>query len=328
VCRLTSVPIIVFVGICIDQTNPDRPDVAPGVDHMMRGERFALGSLLAGCIVLGLKAAAWWITGSAALYSDALESTVNVAASVIAWVALRFAARPADANHPYGHEKAEFFAAVIEGALIVVAALLIFHEAWQSWLRPRSLEVPFRGLALNAGATVINAIWSAVLLRVGRQLRSPALQADGRHLLADVVTSAGIAVGLLLVVSTGLLVLDPCLAAATGVYVLWSGMVMISGSVSVLMDAAPEPAVVNRIKELVANSAAGAIEAHDLRTRHAGRHTFLEFHLVVSGAMTVAAAHTICDRIEDTLRAEMGHLLITIHVEPEEKVKRGGVPVL
>jgi cation diffusion facilitator family transporter len=294
----------------------------------VRGERFALGSLAAGCAVLALKAAAWWITGSAALYSDALESTVNVAASLVAWLALRFAGRPADATHPYGHEKAEFFAAVIEGVLIVVAALLIFEEAWQSWQRPRMLDVPIQGLALNAAATAINAAWSAVLLRVGRQLRSPALRADGRHLLADVVTSLGIAAGIILVVATGLLVLDPCLAAATGIYVLWSGMTMISSSVSGLMDAAPEPAVVNRIKELVANSAAGAIEAHDLRTRHAGRLTFLEFHLVVPGAMSVAAAHRICDRIEDTLKAEMGHIMITIHVEPEEKAKRGGVPVL
>jgi divalent metal cation (Fe/Co/Zn/Cd) transporter len=132
----------------------------------------------------------------------------------------------------------------------------------------------------------------------------------------------------ILAVSTGLMVLDPCLPAATGVYVLWSGMAMISRSVSGLMDAAPEPAVVNRIKELVANSAAGAIEAHDLRTRHAGRLTFLEFHLVVPGAMTVAESHRICDRIEDVLKSEMGHLMITIHVEPEEKAKQSGVPVL
>lgn len=295
---------------------------------MMQGERFALGSLVAGCLVLGLKAGAWWITGSAALCSDALESTVNVAASLVAWGALRFAARPADANHPYGHDKAEFFAAVIEGSLIVVAALLIFDEAWWSWLHPRPLDVPFRGIALNAAATVINAIWSAVLLRVGRRLRSPALRADGRHLLADVATSVGINLGVVLAVTSGQLILDPCLAACTGIYVLWSGMVMISSSVSGLMDAAPEPAVVSRIKELVANSAAGAIEAHDLRTRHAGRLTFLEFHLVVPGAMTVAAAHTICDRIENVLKAEMGHLMITIHVEPEEKAKQNGVPVL
>jgi cation diffusion facilitator family transporter len=294
----------------------------------MSGASFALGSIAAGCLVLGLKGVAWWLTGSAALYSDALETIVNVAASGIAWVALRFAARPADANHPYGHDKAEFFAAVIEGVLIVVAALLIFVEAWQTWMQPRPIVLPLRGIAFTAVASAINAAWSLVLLAAGRRLRSPALQADGRHLATDVVTSIGIAAGIILAVVSGYLILDPLMAAATGVYVLWSGMRMISTSVSGLMDSAPEPAVVNRIRELVANSAAGAIEAHDLRTRHAGRLTFLEFHLVVPGSMTVAAAHEICDRIEDALKAEMGHLMITIHVEPEEKAKQCGVPVL
>jgi cation diffusion facilitator family transporter len=294
---------------------------------MTSGERFALGSLCAGCVVLGLKAAAWGLTGSAALYSDALESTVNVAASLIAWMALRLAARPADANHPYGHDKAEFFAAVIEGVMIVVAALLIFAEAWHAWRNPHPITTPFGGIGLNAVATVINGAWSFVLLAAGRRLRSPALQADARHLIADVVTSVGIAAGVFLAVWTGQYILDPLLAAATGIYVLWSGMRMISASVGGLMDEAPEPAVVDRIKALVANSASGAIEAHDFRSRQAGRSTFLEFHLVVPGSMTVAAAHTICDRIEDTLRAEMAHLMVTIHVEPEEKVKPGAVRV-
>jgi cation diffusion facilitator family transporter len=295
---------------------------------MNQGERVALGSIGVGCLVLGLKGVAWWVTGSAALYSDALESTVNVAASMLALGALHFASRPPDANHPYGHDKAEFFAAVIEGVMIVVASLSIFDHAWQTWRDTRPLALPFQGIALNVVATLLNAAWSAVLLRTGRRLRSPALSADGRHLLADVVTSAGIALGVLLTVVTGILKLDPLLATATGLYVLWSGMAMISSSVGGLMDAAPEPAVVNRIRELVASSAAGAIEAHDLRTRHAGRLTFLEFHLVVPGAMTVAAAHEICDRVEDSLKAEMQHLVITIHVEPEEKAKQHGVPVL
>lgn len=275
-----------------------------------------------------MKAAAWWITGSAALYSDALESIVNVAASVIALAALRFAAIPPDANHPYGHDKAEFFAAVIEGVLIVVAALSIFEHAWETWHALRAITVPYHGIALNAVATVLNGAWSAVLLRSGRRLRSPALVADGKHLFADVITSIGIACGVVLTVLTGYLVLDPILAAATGVYVLWSGMMMISSSVGGLMDAAPQPSVVHRIRGLVAESAAGAIEAHDLRMRYAGRLTFLDFHLVVPGTMTVAESHAICDRIEDTLRQEMQNLVITIHVEPEEKAKQHGVPVL
>jgi cation diffusion facilitator family transporter len=294
---------------------------------MTSGERFALGSIGLGCLVLCLKSAAWWITDSAALYSDALESTVNVAASLISLVALRFAARPADANHPYGHDKAEFFAAVIEGVLIVVAALLIFAQAWDSWNHRHTLGMPFSGIAFNGAATVLNGAWSGVLLAAGRRLRSPALEADARHLFSDVITSSGIIAGILLAVATGQYWLDPVLAAATGIYVLWAGMRMISSSVSGLMDSAPEPAVVNRIMQLVSGSASGAIEAHDLRTRHAGRLTFLEFHLVVPGTMTVAAAHAICDRIEDALKAEMDHLMITIHVEPEEKAKRTGVVV-
>ena len=148
---------------------------------MTSGQRFALGSFFAGCLVLSLKAAAWWLTGSAALYSDALESIVNVAASLIAWTALRFAARPPDANHPFGHDKVEFFAAVIEGVLIVVAALLIFAEAWQGWMHVRPLEAPIQGIGLNAVATIINGAWSGVLLAAGRRLRSPTLDADGRH---------------------------------------------------------------------------------------------------------------------------------------------------
>jgi cation diffusion facilitator family transporter len=275
-----------------------------------------------------MKAAAWWITGSAALYSDALESIVNVAASAMAMAALRFAAIPPDASHPYGHDKAEFFAAVIEGVLIVIAALSIFRHAWETWQDLHPIARPSEGLALNAVATILNGAWSVVLFRYGRRLRSPALLADGRHLLADVVTSVGIIIGVALVVLTGYLALDPILAAATGVYVLWSGMVTITSSVGGLMDAAPQPAVTRRIRELVAESAAGALEAHDLRMRHAGKLTFLEFHLVVPGTMSVAESHAICDRVEEVLRTEMQHLVITIHVEPEEKAKQHGVPVL
>ena len=275
-----------------------------------------------------MKATAWWLTGSAALYSDALESTVNVAASVIALIALRVAATPADANHPYGHEKAEFFAAVIEGVLIVAAAVSIFHHAWLVWRAPHPLGSPFEGIGLNAIATALNGFWALVLFRVGRRVHSPALVADGHHLLADVVTSAGVTLGVALTVLTGFLPLDPLLATATGVYVLYAGMRMISASVGGLMDAAPQAEVIRRIRAVVGESAAGAIEAHDLRMRYAGRITFLEFHLVVPGTMTVAESHAICDRIEAALKAEMENLEIIIHVEPEAKAKQHGVLVL
>jgi len=291
-------------------------------------ERLACVTILVGTVVLGLKAAAWWITGSVALYSDALESIVNVAASLVALTALRIAARPADANHPYGHDKAEFFAATIEGVLIVLAALSIFDRAWAAWHTPHDVSEPWIGLALNGLATALNGGWAVVLLRAGRRLRSPTLNADGMHLLSDVITSVGVAAGVSLAVLTGYMILDPIVAVLTGAYVLWAGVSMISRSANGLMDAAPDPAIVARIREVVAAAATGALEAHDLRTRHAGRLTFLEFHLVVPGTMTVLESHDICDRIEDALRAEMAHLVVTIHVEPEAKAKRSGVPVL
>jgi cation diffusion facilitator family transporter len=291
-------------------------------------ERIAIGSIGIGWLVLALKGAAWWVSGSAAFYSDALETTVNVAASVIALYAIHLAAKPADAEHPYGHDKAEFFAAVIEGVLIVIAALSIFREAWSEIWTPRTLTLSARAFALSLAATGLNALWSVYLQRAGKRLRSAALAADARHLMSDVVTSLGIVAGVALVLGTGEMLIDPALAALAGVYVLWSGVRTVSASLGGLMDAAPDPAVVARIRELVSNTATGAIEAHDLRSRHAGRLAFLEFHLVVPGSMTVAESHAICDRIEAALKSEMEYLVITIHVEPEAKAKHHGVPVL
>ena len=295
---------------------------------MNRVERIAAGTIAVGVLVLALKTGAWWLTGSAALLSDALESVVNVVASGVALIALRLAAMPPDATHPYGHDKAEFFAAVIEGVLIIVAAFSILVAAWDSYIAPRPIETPWVGLGLNAVATALNAGWAGVLLRAGRQHRSAALRADARHLLADVVTSVGVSLGLVLAVQTGTLALDPLLAALTAIYVLWSGMVLMRESVGGLMDAAPAAIIVERIRALVGEHASGAIEAHDLRSRQAGRQTYLEFHLVVPGEMRVADAHVICDRIEAALRAEMEELVITIHVEPDSKAKHQGVLVL
>lgn len=295
---------------------------------MTRTERIALGSIGVGCIVLALKGAAWWITGSAAFYSDALETIVNVAAGAITLYAIHLAAKPADADHPYGHDKAEFFAAVIEGVLIVIAAISIFREAWLELWTPRALALSWHAFALSLGATALNALWSGQLARAGRRLRSAALAADSRHLLSDVVSSLGVVAGVALVLLTGRARIDAAVAALAGVYVLWSGVRTVAASVGGLMDAAPDPAVLARIREVVANAATGAIEAHDLRSRYAGRIAFLDFHLVVPGSMTVAESHAICDRVEAALKAEMEYLVVTIHVEPEAKAKHHGVPVL
>jgi cation diffusion facilitator family transporter len=210
----------------------------------------------------------------------------------------------------------------------VIAAASIASEAWTGFLHPRPLEQPAAGIAVNLLATVLNASWSFVLVRQGRKVRSPALVADGIHLSADVITSVGVIVGLSLAVATGWLALDPLIAALVALVILWQGWRLIRSSIGGLMDEAVDDDALNRIRGAIAANAAGAIEAHDLRTRRAGRMTFIEFHLVVPGTMPVSVSHGICDRIERALRVEVADALITIHVEPEEKAKHTGVVVM
>ncbi|KPP88287.1 MAG: putative Co/Zn/Cd cation transporter [Rhodobacteraceae bacterium HLUCCO07] len=295
---------------------------------MERTQKIAAGSILIGLLVLGLKLVAWAMTGSVALLSDAMESIVNVATAIAALIAIRIAARPADSNHPYGHHKAEFFSAVLEGVLIIVAALFILREAAQAFMNPRALDAPLAGLAVNVAANIVNGLWCWVLLQQGRRLRSPALVADGKHLLSDVISSVGVAAGILLAILTGWALLDPILAALVAVNILWSGWRVVSASLSGLMDEAVSEGELEQIRTVISDAAEGAIEAHDLKTRQAGQATFIEFHLVVDGDTSVTSAHDICDRIERALHAEFADAQITIHVEPEDKAKHSGVVVL
>jgi cation diffusion facilitator family transporter len=290
--------------------------------------RIAVGSLIVGVAVLALKLIAYFVTGSIGLFSDALESVVNVGAAIAVIVAIRLAAKPPDANHPYGHTKAEFFSAVGEGVLIIIAAASILREAYGGLIEPPAIEQPTIGLAISVVATLLNGGWGLYLLVIGRRLHSPALIADGKHLFADVVTSVGVVAGVLLAVATGIAVIDPIVAALVALNVLWSGWKLVRGSVGGLMDEAPPVAEVERIREIISTHAEGAIEAHDLRTRNAGSKTFVEFHLVVIGSMTVNAAHEICDRIERAIREEFPDMHITIHVEPEDKAKHAGIVVM
>ena len=290
--------------------------------------KLAICSIFVGFVVLGVKALAYWMTGSVALLSDALESTVNVATAFAALIAIQVAAKPADANHPYGHNKAEFFSAVLEGVMIIVAALLILREAYHGFMEPIRLDAPIEGLLVNLGATVINGVWAWVLISRGRKRQSPALVADGKHLVTDVLTSVGVAVGVLLAVATGWWILDPALAVLVAVNILWSGSKIIKESLSGLMDEAVSEKTLSSIREIIAAEADGAMEAHDLRTRHAGSVIFIDFHLIVPGETTVFRAHEICDRIENGLRDALADARITIHVELEHKSKQSGIIVL
>lgn len=288
----------------------------------------AIGSVAVGIVVLALKLAAWWVTGSVAMLSDALESIINVVASGLALLAIRVSARPADPGHPYGHYKAEYLSAVVEAVLIIIASIVIIREAYGAVLDPRPADAPLEGLLLNGAASVLNAVWCFVLIRVGRARRSPALVADGKHLFSDVLTSLGVLAGFGLATFTGWLVLDPLVAGVVALNIIWMGYTMMRDSLAGLMDAAAPPEVVERIREVVSRVGIGALEAHDLRTRSAGRATFLDFHLVVPAAMTVQAAHDICDAIEAALHAELPDLVVHIHVEPESERKLEGLPVL
>ncbi|WP_295846348.1 cation diffusion facilitator family transporter [Tardiphaga sp.] len=288
----------------------------------------AQGSIVVGFAVLGLKYVAYQLTGSVALLSDAIESIVNVVTAIVALLAVSLSAKPADEEHPYGHHKAEYFSAVLEGVLIVLAAILILREAWFSYLAPRPLEAPWLGLAVNGLATVLNAGWAWALIHRGRQLKSPALAADGRHLVTDVVSSIGVLGGVGVAALSGIAVLDPILAALVALNILWAGWALMKESLSGLMDEAIPPTTLVTIKKIISTQSDGAIEAHDLRTRRAGRMTFIDFHLVVAGSTTVSAAHDICDHLEVAIRQEIGEALITIHVEPDDKAKHSGIVVL
>lgn len=299
-----------------------------GGESVDEAQRIALGSIVVGLVVLVLKSAAFLLTGSVALYSDAAESVVNVAAAVAALLAVRFSAAPPDREHPYGHHKAEYVSAVVEGALIIVAAVAILNEAYGAFREPRPVDLTATGVAANVAASVINAGWCLVLFRRGRALRSPALLADGRHLLSDVVSSIGVLVGVGAVALTGIQWLDPAIACLVALNVLWSGAGLVRSSVGGLMDEAAPPETLERIRTTIARNADGAIEAHDIRTRHAGRLTFVDFHLVVPGGMLVSQAHDICDRIEHALKGDDEDMVVTIHVEPEDKAKHSGIVVL
>ena len=273
--------------------------------------------------VMGMKMAAWWVTGSVALLSDGLESVVNVVAAFIAFFVIRYAQKPADHDHPFGHHKAEYLSAVTEGVMIVVAALMIVQEAVGHLGNPQPMQAPVLGLAINLVAGVINAVWAVTLIRAGREHRSPALTADGQHIMSDVYTSIGVLIGLLLALGTGYPIFDPLLAILVAINILYQGWKVISTSIDGLMDKAvlPEEEVV--IKEAIATHADGSLGVHDLKTRRAGAVTFVDFHLVVPAAMPVREAHRICDRLEDAIRAIHAGAEITIHVEPEGEKAHG-----
>jgi len=284
-------------------------------------------SLVVAVVVFGLKWLAYALTGSVALYSDALESIVNIVAAGAALIAVSVSRRPADRKHPYGHTKAEYFSAVLEGVLIVLAALAIVREAWPRLLVPEPIAGLSTGLLISLGASAINTALGWFLIRSGRKRRSPAVIADGQHILTDVLTSVGVLLGIGLAWLSGWWVLDPLLAIAVAFNILWVGWRLVRDSVGGLMDESVSEAELADIRNTLNHTLEGlasegrVLEIHDLRTRRAGPRTFVEFHLVVPGHTSVEQAHQICDRLENALQASMDGVTATIHVEPDHKAK-------
>ncbi|MBB5073240.1 cation diffusion facilitator family transporter [Bartonella callosciuri] len=284
-------------------------------------QSLTLYSIFVSCIVFALKYWAYYITGSIALYSDALESIVNIFATLAAWWAVKVSMKPADHNHPFGHHKAEYFSAILEGILIIIAAVIILKEAWMALSTIKLLQKPGIWLVIHLVASVINYLWGWLLIQQGRIHRSPALKADGMHFITDVFTSLAILIGLVAGFFGGWSILDPILAIIVAVNILLQGWKLINSAVQGLMDVGVELNETMRIRELISANAHGALEVHDLLTRVAGRITFIEFHLVVPAAMSVGEAHKICDKIEGVLQKEFDNVRTSIHVEPEDEAK-------
>lgn len=281
-------------------------------------------SLGAGVVILALKWVAYGLTGSVALYSDALESLVNVVAAAVAVFVLIVSARPPDTEHAYGHSKAEYFSSGFEGALILVAAALIIWEAGSRLLDPKIPAALDIGALVSLAAAAANGFLGLFLVRTGDRENSPALKADGAHILTDVWTTVGVWAGIGLALLTGWWVLDPLLAIAVGINILFTAYHLMRDSVSGLMDQSLGPEELENLRSVLAEAMGPAIQIHALKTRRSAATVFVEFHLVVPAAMSVAQADLLCDRLEAAVQKVFPGAAITIHVEPEGKVLAKG----
>ncbi len=281
-------------------------------------QKFAWLSIATGIVVFGMKIGAYLATGSVGLLSDALESTVNIVAAVVALLALRTAMKPADEVHHFGRGKAEYFSASIEGFMILLAALIIVYTAVERIITPRPLEAIGWGLTISTLASVLNGAVAIILIRVGKAHRSPVLEADGKHLLTDVWTSVGVIVGVGLVVVTGWDRLDGIVALAVGLNIIVTGVNLLRSSTAGLMDKALSPEDHSKIVEVLQKHESETIKFHALQTREAGRQRFVSMHVLVPGAWTIQQGHDLSEIIEAEIKSHLEHTVVSTHVEPIE----------
>jgi cation diffusion facilitator family transporter len=283
---------------------------------MSGARRFALLSIAAAVATIALKLLAWWLTGSVGLLSDALEGGINLVAATLAFAMLGVAARPPDEEHAFGYSKAEYFASGVEGMLIVLAAVGIAIVAVDRLLAPRPLEQLGLGIAVSAGASLINLAVARRLFAAGRQYRSIALEADARHLMTDVWTSAGVVLGVAAVWLTGWQLLDPLIALAVAAHIVWSGYQLVQRSAKGLLDHALPPEELQALDRVLDRHRAQGIDFHALRTRQAGARSFISLHVLVPAEWTVAQGHNLAHRVERDIRESLPEANVLTHVEP------------
>lgn len=279
-------------------------------------QRYAWISIGAAIATILLKGVAWWLTGSVGLLSDAIESFVNLAGAIMALWMLSLAEQPADENHPHGHSKAEYFSSAFEGFLIVLAAASIAYTAIGRLFNPQPLEAVGIGLLVSVAASAINLVVARLLLKAGKEHQSITLEADAHHLMTDVWTSVGVILGVGLVVLSGWNWLDPAIALLVAANIVWTGWQLMHRSASGLMDAALPPEQKRLITQVFDKYIEHGIAHHALRTRQAGRRSFISFHALVPGQWTVQEAHDWIERIESDLRGAIPNCHITSHLEP------------
>lgn len=289
-----------------------------GYDERASLTRFAWLSIVAAVVIIVLKGWAYWLTGSVGLLSDALESLVNLASAIVALVVLTIVARPADEEHPFGHDKVEYFSSGFEGGMIVLAALGIAVAAIDRLLHPQPLAHVGLGLGISVVASLINLVVSRVLMRAAQRYRSITLEADAQHLLTDVWTSVGVLIGVGAVVLSGWEWLDPVVAIAVAANIVWIGCRLLRSSMRGLIDAAL-PLEDRRVVENVLDQYRDeGIGYHALRTRSAGARRFVSVHILVPGAWTVQRGHDLLERLEADIRGHLAYSTVFTHLEPIE----------
>lgn len=278
--------------------------------------RYAWLSIAVAVVTIGLKGAAYWLTGSVGLLSDALESLVNLVAAIMALAMLTLAAQPADEEHTYGHSKAEYFSSGVEGALILLAAASIGWTAWGRLLNPQPIEQAGLGLGVSVAASVLNFIVARILLSAGRRYNSITLEADAHHLMTDVWTSVGVLVGIGAVVITDWERLDPIIALLVAVNIIWTGVQLVRRSALGLLDTALPEAERAAVQQVLDHYAQSHVQFHALRTRQAGARRFVSLHVLVPGNWTVQHGHQLLERIEYDMRAALPQVTVFTHLEP------------